>query len=119
MVVTTVFVSSTYTDLVVERETLIAALQPHYELRNMENFGSTGRAPLETCLAALDESQAMVLVLGYLYGSLVTGLNVSYTEAEYEHAQGRAFPVFAYIRDGFNEGVEAAGQSEEHKRKLR
>jgi hypothetical protein len=117
--VATVFVSSTYRDLVVERETLIATLQPDYELRNMENFGSTGMAPLETCLAALDESQAMVLVLGYAYGSVMTNLNGSYTEAEYEHAQGRAFPVFAYIRDGFDEGVETAEQPDDHKRKLR
>jgi hypothetical protein len=117
--VATVFLSSTYRDLAAQREALIEALQPHYALRNMENFGSTGLAPLETCLAALNESQAMVLVLGYLYGSILTDLNGSYTEAEYEHAQGRAFPVFAYIREGFDEGVEAADQPEEHKRKLR
>jgi hypothetical protein len=116
---TNVFVSSTYLDLVDERTSLIAALQPHYDLRNMENFGSTGLEPIETCLAALNECEAMVLVLGDHYGSVITNLDMSYTEAEYEHAQARACPVFAYIRADFDARVAASAQSEDHKRKLR
>src|SRR5918994_3964587 len=116
-----IFVSSTFEDLVDHRRAVRAALEAEadFEFGGMEEFGSSGLPTLETCRAAIDETEASVVLLGYRYGSLVPASNISYTEAEYEYAQMIAHPVFVYIRERFDEGVESSGEDAERQRLIR
>ncbi len=113
------FISSTYRDLTEERAAVIGELAPKYELRNMENFGSKPGTPLATCLAALDDSDGCVCILGFRYGSRLPGGDISYTEAEYEHAQAIGIPIFAYIQEEFDAQVASSPEPMPAKNKLR
>jgi len=115
-----IFLSSTYGDLKRHRirlyDDLIAA---GYAVERMEDFGSSGLPPLETCLRALERSDAVVVILGYRYGSTTLTDGVSYTEAEYEHAQGLGLPIYVYLRDGFDEGIDKSTEPLAKKTNLR
>ncbi len=85
----------------------------------MEDFGSPGVATDEACMRAIERSGISVMMLGYRYGSVAPGLEVSYTELEYEHAQALGHPIFAYLRRDFDGGVVSSTEDDEKKRRLR
>ncbi len=72
----------------------------------MEDFGSRGPDALHTCLEEVCSCDAIVVLLGHRYGSLVPELGLSYTEAEYERAQECDVEVFAYVKAGFDQAWE-------------
>jgi hypothetical protein len=109
------FVSSPYSSLEDAREEVATKLGADHEAIGMENFGSTGLAPLETCLEALDTCEACVLILGGRYGSRVLGLDISYTEAEFEHGRRRGIRVFAYRAEDLDALIEDTEQPEADK----
>jgi hypothetical protein len=51
---------------------------------------------LEGCIAAVDESQVYVLIVGMQYGSVID--DISITHAEYRRAKERELPVLIFIR---------------------
>ncbi len=62
-----------------------------------ETWASSPNKPLEECLKKVEESDAMVLVLGGRYGSR-TESALSYTHAEYRHAVCLPnYDVYAYL----------------------
>jgi hypothetical protein len=108
-----IFLSSPYRQLADTRETLKAALEHDgHEVVAMEEFGSSGRPSLETCLRAMRNCEVCVVLVGYVYGSTVPGAPISYSEAEYEEAQRRGMQIFAYIRADFEDGVRRAPQAD-------
>lgn len=114
-----VFISSPYSGLESERQAVRDRIEPDYVAEGMEDFGSTGLPPLETCLEALAECDACILILAGRYGSLVPQMEISYTEAEYEYSQRHGIRVFAYVVDEFDAAVDSAAQSDDARRKQR
>jgi len=81
-----VFLSSTFLDLVGEREAVREALHKKGDSTlAMEYFVATPSTPLETALANLRNSDVMILVIGFKAGSLLPdGSGSTYTSAEYD-----------------------------------
>src|SRR4051812_18156440 len=96
-----VFLSSTFADLKDHRQAVFEEIQYECDVLRMEDFGSSGLAPLEYCLGLAEEADLFVLLIGYRYGSRDAAAGISYTEAEYEHAKTHGRPVHGYIREDF------------------
>ena len=81
----TVFVCSTFDDLVEEREGVLDAIRRVQQRHNaMEFFGARAGQPIEICLDEVRKSDLLVVIVGLKYGSLAPGLGISYSQAEYE-----------------------------------
>src|ERR1700680_1766106 len=95
-----VFVCSTYRDLTPEREAILGAIRKvQHEHQSMESFGARPGSPIETCLDEVRRSDALVVVVSYLYGSLVPNSELSFTQTEYEEGHRLNKPCLVYLRD--------------------
>ena len=93
-----VFVSSTYLDLLEERQAVIAALLECDAFpAGMELFPATDDDAWTLIKRVIDESDYYLLVLGGKYGSIDPADNLSYTEKEYDYAVGQHKPVMAFL----------------------
>lgn len=93
-----VFVSSTYTDLVEERQAAVAAiLKAGHIPAGMELFTAGDRSQLKTIERWIDESDVYLLVLGGRYGSIEPISGLSYTELEYDYAISQEKSSFAVV----------------------
>src|SRR5262245_35177129 len=94
------FVSSTFVDLRREREAVIEALSTaRIVARAMEFFASEPSSPLDVALRNLDESDAMILIIGFRGGSLIPGsAELTYTFAEFDRAMVQKKPVFLFVK---------------------
>lgn len=92
-----VFVSSTYTDLIDERQAAVEAiLDAGHIPAGMELF-KAGKSQMKTIQKWIDESDVYMLILGGRYGSVESKSGKSYTQLEYEYALNRNIPVFAVV----------------------
>ncbi len=92
-----VFVSSTYTDLIEERQAAVQAiLDAGHIPAGMELF-KAGKSQMKTIKKWIDESDVYMLILGGRYGSIDEESGFSYTELEYRYALSKNMPVFAII----------------------
>lgn len=92
-----VFVSSTYTDLIEERQAAVQAiLDAGHIPAGMELF-KAGKSQMETIRKWIDESDIYMLILGGRYGSIESESGLSYTELEYRYALSKNMPVFAVV----------------------
>jgi hypothetical protein len=95
-----VFLCSTYTDLIDERQAVLTAIRElKLQHESMEFFGAKPDRPIDACLAEVAKSNILVLILGHRYGSLVPGKSISFSEAEYQEGQRRKKPCLVYMRD--------------------
>lgn len=93
-----VFVSSTYTDLIEERQAAVQAiLDAGHIPAGMELFKAGNESQLKTIYKWIDESDVYMLILGGRYGSIEEESGLSYTELEYRYAISRNIPVFAVV----------------------
>lgn len=93
-----VFVSSTYTDLIEERQAAVEAiLDAGHIPAGMELFKAGNESQLKTIYKWIDESDVYMLILGGRYGSIESKSGKSYTQLEYEYALNRNIPVFAVV----------------------
>lgn len=93
-----VFVSSTYVDLVEERQTAVMAiLKVGHIPAGMELFASGDKSQLEVIKRWIDESDVYLLILGTRYGSVDIDSGLSYTELEYDYAAAQGKPLFAVV----------------------
>ena len=93
-----VFVSSTYTDLIEERQAAVEAiLDAGHIPAGMELFKADNESQLKTIYKWIDESDVYMLILGGRYGSIESKSGKSYTQLEYEYALNRNIPVFAVV----------------------
>lgn len=93
-----VFVSSTYTDLIEERQAAVEAiLDAGHIPAGMELFKAGNESQLKTIYKWIDESDVYMLILGGRYGSIEEKSGKSYTQLEYEYAISRDIPVFAVV----------------------
>lgn len=94
-----VFVSSTYTDLIEERQAAVQAiLDAGHIPAGMELF-KAGKSQMQTIRKWIDDSDVYMLILGGRYGSIEEESGLSYTELEYRYAISKNMPVFAVILD--------------------
>lgn len=90
------FISST-SDLKKERDTVEQTLlEIDIDGSRFEFWPSTPNHPISECLQRIEESDAVVLLLGHKYGS-ITESGLSFTHLEYRHAKKFKKPVFAYV----------------------
>lgn len=93
-----VFVSSTYTDLIEERQAAVQAiLDAGHIPAGMELFKAGNDSQLETVYKWINESDVYMLILGGRYGSIESNSGKSYTHLEYEYALSKRIPVFAVV----------------------
>jgi len=90
-----VFVSSVSGGLENTRNQIIQDLRKAaYDVSAMEQFGAQPSVPLDVCLNELRKADALVLLIGPRYGSVLPQ-GISYTHAEFREAQGLGIPIFA------------------------
>jgi hypothetical protein len=96
----TVFVCSTFSDLSQEREGVLDAIRRlKLQHDSMEFFGARSKQPIETCLQEVRESDALVVIVGHRYGTIVPELGISYSEAEYAEGFRLKKPCLVYMRN--------------------
>jgi hypothetical protein len=95
-----VFVCGTQFDLADERSAVLEAIRRlQLQHDSMEYFGARSDAPIETCLQEVRRSNIITVIVGLRYGSLVPGMNVSFSEAEYSEAYRLHKTCLVYLRD--------------------
>lgn len=108
-----VFVSSTYTDLIEERQAAVQAiLDAGHIPAGMELF-KAGKSQMKTIQKWIDESDVYMLILGGRYGSIEEESGLSYTELEYKYAISKNMPVFAIVLDENFLFTKAAAQDKD------
>lgn len=109
-----VFVSSTFTDLIEERQAAVEAILSSGNIpAGMELFSAGDESQMTIIKRWIDESDVYMLILGGRYGSLEPVTGKSYTHLEYDYAIKENKPFFAVIlSDTFiDEKVKIAGKS--------
>jgi nucleoside 2-deoxyribosyltransferase len=93
-----VFVSSTFSDLIKQRQAAVEAILAAGHIpAGMELFTAGDESQMEVIKQWIDESDVYLLILGGRYGSIEPKTGKSYTHLEYEYALAQAKPVFACV----------------------
>jgi hypothetical protein len=92
-----VFVSSTYTDLIDERQAALRAVVTLGHIATgMEGFVASDQAQFEYIKRIIDQCDYYVLIIAGRYGSLHHS-GVSFTEMEYDYAVSKGITVLAFL----------------------
>ncbi|WP_462252720.1 DUF4062 domain-containing protein [Ferruginibacter sp.] len=93
-----VFVSSTYTDLIKERQAAVEAILSSGNIpAGMELFSAGDESQMTVIERWIDESDIYLLILGGRYGSIDIKTGKSYTQLEYEYAMEKNKPLFSVV----------------------
>lgn len=93
-----IFVSSTFVDLIDERQAAVQAiLRAGHIPAGMELFSAGNKSQWDTIKKWIEESDIYVLILGGRYGSIDSDSKLSYTELEYRYAMDLGKPLFALV----------------------
>lgn len=93
-----VFVSSTFTDLITERQAAVEAILTAGHIpAGMELFTSGDESQMAVIKQWIDESDVYLLILGGRYGSVESNTGKSYTQLEYEYAVSKGKALFACV----------------------
>lgn len=93
-----VFVSSTFSDLIKERQAAVEAILTAGHIpAGMELFTAGDESQMEVIKQWIDESDVYLLILGGRYGSIEPKTGKSYTQLEYEYAISKNKPFFACV----------------------
>lgn len=93
-----IFVSSTYTDLIEERQAAVEAILSSGHIpAGMELFSAGDESQMTVIKRWIDESDVYLLILGGRYGSIEKTSGKSYTHLEYEYALEKQKPLFAVV----------------------
>lgn len=110
-----IFISSTYTDLIAERECVREAILSMEQFPyGMEMFSANDKEQWHTIKDKIDGSDFYVLIIAHRYGSIIEygeDKGISYTEKEYRYAKQIAKPILAFIVD---DSVPVLPQNFEH-----
>lgn len=109
-----IFVSSTYLDLIDERQAAVEAILKAGHLpAGMELFTASNQSQWTIIQKWIDESDIYMLILGGRYGSIEPGSGLSYTELEYNYALAQKKPLFAVVikDDALDKKVKKSGKS--------
>jgi replicative DNA helicase len=93
-----VFVSSTYLDLIKERQAAVEAILTSGHIpAGMELFSAGDKSQMDVIKRWINESDVYLLLLGGRYGSIEPESGKSYTQLEYEYAIEKGKPFFALL----------------------
>jgi len=93
-----IFISSTFTDLIEERQAAVEAiLKKGHIPAGMELFTAGDKSQWEVIKKWIDDSDIYLLILGGRYGSIDKETGLSYTEMEYNYAVEIGKPLFTLI----------------------
>ena len=93
-----IFVSSTYTDMLAERQAAVEAiLEAGHIPAGMELFAAGDKSQWDVIKRWIDDSDAYMLILGGRYGTIEPDSGKSYTEQEYHYAVQTGKPFFAAV----------------------
>ncbi len=95
-----IYISSTYKDLIDEREATAKAVRRlgHTAIA-MEDYVATDDRPVNKCLADVRACQAYVGIIAWRYGSIPDGYDKSITHLEYEEAGKAKIPRLLFVVD--------------------
>lgn len=97
-----IFISSTYKDLIPEREKVRDVILSMYQFPiGMEMFSAADEEQWEIIKETIDSSDYYVLIIGKRYGSVIEegpDQGISYTEKEYCYAKSIGLPILVYIK---------------------
>ncbi|BCG64320.1 MAG: hypothetical protein methR_P2093 [Methyloprofundus sp.] len=94
-----IFISSTYTDLIAERNKIIETLLGIYHLPvGMEMFSAGNDEQWEIIKDTIATSDYYILIIGHRYGSVTTD-GISYTEKEYNYALELGKPILSFVKN--------------------
>ena len=108
-----VFISSTYTDLIEERQVAVeSVLNAGHIPAGMELFKSGDRTQKEVIKKWIEDSDVYFLILGGRYGSIDPETEKSYTHWEYDYATNLGKPMFSVVisEKGLDEKVKVIGR---------
>ena len=98
-----IFVSSTYSDLIEERQEVQDTILSMYHFPiGMEMFSAADEDQWEIIKETIDSSDYYILIIGHRYGSIIENEDssiISYTEKEYRYAKEKGIPILAFIID--------------------
>ena len=109
-----VFVSSTYTDLTAERQSVVEAiLRAGHIPAGMELFAAGDKSQLTIIRRWIRNFDVYMLILGGRYGTIEPVSGKSYIQLEYDYARKLKKPYFAVVMDDdyLNEKVKSHGKS--------
>jgi len=93
-----VFVSSTFSDLIPERQASVEAILTAGHIpAGMELFTSGDESQMDVIKQWIDESDVYLLILGGRYGSIEPKSGKSYSQLEYEYALSKDKPLFSCV----------------------
>jgi hypothetical protein len=93
-----VFISSTFIDLIEERQAAVqAVLSCGHIPAGMELFTAGDESQMKVIKRWIEESDVYLLILGGRYGSIESVTGKSYTQLEYEYAISLGKPFFAVV----------------------
>ena len=107
-----IFISSTYKDLKLERQSAVEAiLRAGHIPAGMELFAAQNKPQMDVIREWIEESDIFCLILGHRYGSIEPISQRSYIECEYDHALALGKPMFSIVMhdDWINEKVKEEG----------
>jgi hypothetical protein len=105
-----VFISSTYSDLIDERQQVIQTLlKMNCIPTGMELFPAADEEQFTFIKKVIDDCDYYLLIIGGRYGSM-TADGISFTEKEYDYAVERGIPIIALIHG--NPEIIPAGKTE-------
>ena len=116
-----VFVSSTYVDLIEERnEIMQALLELECMPSGMELFPAANDTQWEWIKKVIDESDYYIVVIGDRYGSISENTGLSYTEMEYRYALETNKPIIGFVHQNPGKlSADRVEKSEENRKKLK
>ena len=98
-----IFISSTYSDLITERDKVTqAVLELNHFPAGMEQFPAVGIPPIELIKSYLKECDYYILIVAARYGSTYedgSNRGKSFTEVEYDIATELGIPVIAFLHN--------------------
>lgn len=93
-----IFISSTYNDLIEERQKVIQAILKLYEFPiGMEMFHADNEEQWNQIKNTIDMSDYYILIMGRYCGTLIQSEGISYTEKEYNYALSKGIPVLSFV----------------------
>jgi hypothetical protein len=107
-----IFISSTFTDLIDERQAAVQAiLKSGHIPAGMELFTAGDKSQWDVIQRWIVDADVYMLILGGRYGSIEPDSGISYTELEYDFAVGCGKPHFAVViaDDALEEKVKIHG----------
>lgn len=116
-----IFISSTYLDLIEERQAVVeAVLNSNNIPAGMELFNSSNKSQWEIITQWINESDALILLLGYSYGTIDSEENISYTEKEYNYAKSLGKPIYIFeMNKSYSEPDKNHEKLNEFKKKVK